>query len=245
MRLSELKKPIALLSLLLAIALSLESVPAAFGQQRGRGGGAAPGVIKGRVTPHWFAENTKFWYRNDLRDDAREFIVVDATAGKRDQAFDHAKLAAALTKADDKEYRADRLPFDTIEFVDDGKAIQFSVGDTKWKCNLANYELSRASEGAAADAKTGAMNQGSPSNAPETAVAVLDDSPAASTDESDDESADDLLASPQAQDGQQAQGAQRGRGFTRGGRGLGGGRGTGGRANQGGPAVSPDNKWTA
>src|SRR5262245_44748182 len=136
MRLSKLKKPIALLSLFLAIALSLESVPAAFGQQRGRGGGAGQGVIKGRVTPHWFAESTKFWYRNDLREGAREFIVVDAVAAKREPAFDHVKLAAALTKANDKEYRADRLPFDTIEFVDDGKSIQFSVGDTKWKCNL-------------------------------------------------------------------------------------------------------------
>src|SRR5215471_19961798 len=78
-------------------------------QQRGRGaGGFGQGVLKARVTPHWFAGGTKFWYRNDLRDGAKEYILVDASAGSRGPAFDQAKVAAALTKANDKEYHADR-----------------------------------------------------------------------------------------------------------------------------------------
>src|SRR5262245_35818451 len=39
-------------------------------QQRGRGGGRfggrIEGVYKSQVTPNWFANNTKLWYRNDL-----------------------------------------------------------------------------------------------------------------------------------------------------------------------------------
>jgi len=34
-------------------------------------------VFKARVEPHWFDGNDRFWYRNDLADGAREFVVVD------------------------------------------------------------------------------------------------------------------------------------------------------------------------
>src|SRR5262245_21184374 len=34
-------------------------------------------VAKTRVEPHWFANNTRFWYRNDLSGGNLEFIVVD------------------------------------------------------------------------------------------------------------------------------------------------------------------------
>src|SRR5262245_6307273 len=39
-------------------------------QQRRRGfgrfGGTIEGMYKAQITPHWFANNTRFWYRNDL-----------------------------------------------------------------------------------------------------------------------------------------------------------------------------------
>jgi len=75
------------------------------------------GVYKDRITPHWLAGNTRFWYRNDLAGKAREFILVDAERGTREPAFDHARLAAALSKAAGAEYKADQLPFDMIEYV--------------------------------------------------------------------------------------------------------------------------------
>ena len=53
-------------------------------------------VFKDSVDPHWYANNSRFWYRNDLPDGAREYIAVDVAAGKREPAFDHDKLAAAL-----------------------------------------------------------------------------------------------------------------------------------------------------
>ena len=37
-------------------------------------------VSKTRLTPHWFSENDRFWYRNDLAGGKREFVVVDARA---------------------------------------------------------------------------------------------------------------------------------------------------------------------
>src|SRR5438552_372685 len=55
-------------------------------------------VHRASVLPNWFKNNTQFWYRNDLRGGAKEFIVVDAERGKREPAFDHQKLADKLSK---------------------------------------------------------------------------------------------------------------------------------------------------
>jgi dipeptidyl aminopeptidase/acylaminoacyl peptidase len=112
--------------------------------QRARATRLPGGVYKMRIEPHWFHDNTRFWYRNDLARGAREFVLVDAEAGQREAAFDHKKLAASLTKAAGKDYSAERLPFDSIDFLDDGKAIRFRVGDTTWKCDLSSYECSKS-----------------------------------------------------------------------------------------------------
>jgi dipeptidyl aminopeptidase/acylaminoacyl peptidase len=103
----------------------------------------SPRVFKERITPFWFQDNTRFWYRNDLRGDTKEFIVVDAERGTREPAFDHAKLAAGLSKATGVEYQAERLPFGRIEFVDDSRAIRFTVGEQTWKCDLSSYQCEK------------------------------------------------------------------------------------------------------
>ena len=98
------------------------------------------GVYKAQITPHWFQNNTRLWYRNDLAGGAKEFILVDAEAGTRKPAFDHEKLAAALSKAAGGEFKADRLPFSEIEFVEDGKAVKFAATNKTWRCDLNSYE---------------------------------------------------------------------------------------------------------
>jgi dipeptidyl aminopeptidase/acylaminoacyl peptidase len=90
-------------------------------------------VFKARVTPHWFAGSTRFWYRNDLRGGAREFIDVDAARGVREPAFDHAKLAAALSQATGKPFAADRLPLDNIEFAEGEDSVRFAAEGKGWK----------------------------------------------------------------------------------------------------------------
>jgi dipeptidyl aminopeptidase/acylaminoacyl peptidase len=108
-------------------------------------------VFKTTVAPQWYAENTRFWYRNDLKDGTKEFIVVDAEKGARMPAFDHEKLAVGLTKATDTKYEAKKLPFQTIEFVDVDKAVRFGVGDKFWQCDLASYECKPSASGPKAE----------------------------------------------------------------------------------------------
>jgi dipeptidyl aminopeptidase/acylaminoacyl peptidase len=114
-------------------------------------------VFKDRITPNWFAGNTRFWYRNALPGDTQEFILVDAERGVRERAFDHAKLAAALSLATGSDYPADQLPFDNLEFADDARWIRFTVDGVHWRCDLTSYECSKteAATSATADAESG------------------------------------------------------------------------------------------
>jgi dipeptidyl aminopeptidase/acylaminoacyl peptidase len=98
------------------------------------------GVYRDRVVPHWFADDTKFWYRNDLKDGQREFILVDAEKGTRTPAFDNTRLAAALSKAAGGTFRAERLPFLEIQFSNDCSELQFEAANKRWQCNLVTYE---------------------------------------------------------------------------------------------------------
>ncbi len=152
----------ALLLALLFAAQSARSADPPY-QRPGRGGPAAR-VYKDRIAPHWFAGGAKFWYRNDLKGGAREFVLVDAAAGKRGPAFDHAKLAAALSKAAGKEYAADRLPFDEIEFADGGKSVRFQAGGVAWVCDLSSYQCART--GSAPEKGPGARGQGADGDGP-------------------------------------------------------------------------------
>jgi dipeptidyl aminopeptidase/acylaminoacyl peptidase len=139
-----MKTRVALLALLLACGAT-----SADAQQRQpqRGQREAQRVYKARIVPHWFQNNARFWYRNNLPGSAQEFILVDAERGARAAAFDHAKLAAALSKAvGTTNYGGDRLPFTLIQFDREAKAVLFKIDDATWKCDLASYECSKTEE---------------------------------------------------------------------------------------------------
>jgi hypothetical protein len=65
-----------------AIVLAVMAWVAGPVEAQRRGGGGA-GVYKSRIAAHWFDDNSKFWYQNELPRGEREFIVVDAKEGTR------------------------------------------------------------------------------------------------------------------------------------------------------------------
>jgi dipeptidyl aminopeptidase/acylaminoacyl peptidase len=110
-----------------------------------------PLVYGGEARPNWMAGD-RFWYRV-RREQGAEFILVDAAKGSSGAAFDHARLASALSKASGKSYEAGKLPFEQIEFSEDLSAVSFSVVGKKWKCTLSDYQC-------AAEPDTGKAAQG-------------------------------------------------------------------------------------
>lgn len=122
------------------------NVPAQSPRARSRWGRRIQGYYKARITPHWLTDNTCFWYRNDSKGNTREFIFVNAEQGTRQKAFDHEKLAAALSQAAGVDHSADQLPFDRIEFLDNSRELRFTVNQTTWICDLTSYTCSKTDE---------------------------------------------------------------------------------------------------
>ena len=91
------------------------------------------------IRPTWLSGD-RFWYR-DLNAKGSEFILVDPAKGTRSVAFDHQKLAQALSAATGKTYEASMLPFQNISFSPDGTSISFQTGGKRWKYGLQNDQL--------------------------------------------------------------------------------------------------------
>lgn len=90
------------------------------------------------VRPNWIEKTNRFWYRR-VGPNGSEFILVDAENNTSGPAFDHAKLAAALSHASTHEYQSTKLPLEDLEFAE-GNAIRFNLAKKLWTCTLADYQ---------------------------------------------------------------------------------------------------------
>jgi dipeptidyl aminopeptidase/acylaminoacyl peptidase len=82
-----------------------------------------------------------FVYRNQVKG-GYEFVIVDAEKGGKRPAFDHARMAAAYTKATGIPCTALTLPFQRFRFVEGGAALEIRGGGPfgiAWQCNLSDY----------------------------------------------------------------------------------------------------------
>ncbi|HMD97674.1 MAG TPA: DPP IV N-terminal domain-containing protein [Terriglobia bacterium] len=99
-------------------------------------------VSEANVTPHWIEGSHRFWYRKEGASGA-EFLLVDADRNTREPAFDHAKLAAALSAATGKGFTATKLPFESFEFKQKGAAVSFEAEGSRWTCTLSVYQCAK------------------------------------------------------------------------------------------------------
>lgn len=96
-------------------------------------------IDNANVYPNWLP-NDKFWYVTTSVK-GTEFILVDPIKKTRAAAFDHQKLATALSAATGKKYEANKLPFQSIGFTEDEKFVSFATEGKKWKYNLQTNTL--------------------------------------------------------------------------------------------------------
>jgi dipeptidyl-peptidase-4 len=98
-------------------------------------------VFKDRVTAHWMKDNKRFWYRNDLPENKREFIFINAEKAIWQRAFDHERLAASLAKAANQQIHTEKLAIDRLTFDETGSSFTFSFDNRWWKCDLSSYNI--------------------------------------------------------------------------------------------------------
>jgi dipeptidyl aminopeptidase/acylaminoacyl peptidase len=86
------------------------------------------------IRPNWIDENS-FWYRNNIPE-GYEFVLVDAKKKQRKRAFDHEKLASALSGASEKSFEPFKLPFQSIEFSENKDSLIFAVGSFRYTYDI-------------------------------------------------------------------------------------------------------------
>jgi len=104
--------------------------------------------------PRWIEQTNRFYYRRSVKG-GHEWLLVDGSIRDKRPAFDHARLAEAVAKATGREATAVDLPFSAFTFVDDERAIEFTLGGGpggargggrggpgaagSWRCSLESY----------------------------------------------------------------------------------------------------------
>ncbi len=110
--------------------------PADYAQaEKFMGYNTAPLVYGNAVRPT-FLEGDRFWYRV-TREPGSEFVLVNPATGAKAPAFDHARLAAELSKATGTTYEPGNLPFQTLDFTPDGKTLNLAIAGKNYQCALA------------------------------------------------------------------------------------------------------------
>lgn len=98
-------------------------------------------VVADKIRPQWIDGGSRFWYA--VSDGGgRRFMLVDPAAGTRVPAFDHARLAAALSAAAGQPVDPDALPVTTIELS--ATTVRFPAFAEFWACDLDTYVCERA-----------------------------------------------------------------------------------------------------
>ena len=79
------------------------------------------------LDPQWLSDGRRFWYQVGTR-----YVVVNPADGSRRAAFDHDRLATALSEASGHAATGADLPIVAVEVRDDD-TVRFLAFDTRWE----------------------------------------------------------------------------------------------------------------
>ncbi|MGC9224372.1 MAG: hypothetical protein ACP5E2_10630, partial [Terracidiphilus sp.] len=82
---------------------------------------------------HWIEGTDRFVYRRTIPG-GYEFVEVNAQTQTSRPAFDHTRLATALSKAMGEEIKPEELPFQDLHLDKDGQTFRFLRGRAFWRC---------------------------------------------------------------------------------------------------------------
>src|ERR1051326_6457735 len=94
----------------------------------------APLIFRGGVRPAWLADG-RFWYRVTTPEGS-EFMLGDPQKGTRAPAFDHAKLATALSAAAATKYEASKHAFTAMEFSPQAESLSCNADRKPFVCDV-------------------------------------------------------------------------------------------------------------
>ncbi len=108
--------------------------------------------------PTWLPDG-RFWYRASTAGGSA-FYLVNPARRTRAVAFDHARLASALSAASGSTIDGDRLPFQSFALSSDGRGLTTAFGGKGWSCDLSAYSCTAAAAAPAAPANSSVSPDG-------------------------------------------------------------------------------------
>jgi len=93
-----------------------------------------PLVVGGSVTATWLPDD-RFWYRNAIAGGS-EFILVDPAKKTRARAFNHDRVAAALSAATSTKIDPLNLDLQALVPSADGTSVAFNRAGRRWQCDV-------------------------------------------------------------------------------------------------------------
>ncbi len=139
-----MRQTFALLALLMINSLSLaQSQSVVKTEDYARAGSflsaSTTALVSGLVVNPMWLDNGQLVYRNSVPEGV-EYVIADPAKGSRTRAFDHERLAKALSAAADTTLTAFLLRFRRFKFSADGGTVTFAIGRRQYLCDLETYE---------------------------------------------------------------------------------------------------------
>ncbi len=97
-------------------------------------------VLNEQVEVSWL-EDGRFAYRQQREGGVRVFVAIDPATAARTPAFDHARLASALSKELGRDIDPDRLPVTNTAWRDGALRFSLEDDDRTWAWDLATQTL--------------------------------------------------------------------------------------------------------
>jgi dipeptidyl aminopeptidase/acylaminoacyl peptidase len=137
-------------AVVLALLVLLSSAGVALAQgveDRYARSGEIPALLRDKVDNlvdgvTWGNGGDQFWYRRTVPG-GHEFVVVEVATLHKGPAFDHGRLATALSTATGETYEARTLPFAAFQYVEGGAAVEFRAANAAWRCTVTEYGCTR------------------------------------------------------------------------------------------------------
>jgi len=98
-------------------------------------------VFDTEVRPNWLKNSNNFWYKYKTSR-GTFFYIVNPEKRIKKPLFDNAKMAALLTRETGTPYDAKHHPVESVTFVKNNTAIQFTVDKVLYEYDLASEVLS-------------------------------------------------------------------------------------------------------
>ncbi len=98
-------------------------------------------LVTGTLNKPSWTDNNQLTYSSNT-EQGEQFFIFDVATKEKDLAFDHQKLATALSTSTKQEAKAEKLPFTSFELINN-QTILIKIKDDLYQCNIERYSCNQ------------------------------------------------------------------------------------------------------